>query len=233
MNHLAHQLGLSQDLAFYDVYSLHDPGLLAFIPRPVYALVAIIPLTEAWRRSRLAEDDPREWYDKAGPEEPVVWFQQTIPHGCGSIALLHCVCNGPAVDEIVAGSDLAKLLKDAIALKRTERASLLADSEAVHAAHETAAALGDSKAPVLGASVKMGQHFVTFVKAKDGHLWELEGTRKGPLDRGLLGEKDDALSERALELGLGRLINMERAAGGDLRFSCIALAPKYGVRAAS
>jgi ubiquitin carboxyl-terminal hydrolase L3 len=228
MNHLAYKLGLSRDLAFYDVYSLHDPSLLAFIPRPAYALLAIIPMTKAWKNSREAEDGPLEMYSKAGLEEPVVWFKQTIGHACGSIGLLHCVCNGPAVDMITPGSDLEKLLKAAVPLKMADRANLLSESEPFYLAHEAAAAKGDTKLPSIGASEKLGQHFVAFVKSKDGHLWELEGTRKGPLDRGTLGENDDVLSEKALKVGLERLMNIEREAGGDLRFSCIALAPSLG-----
>jgi len=226
MNKLAYQLGLSQDLAFYDVYSLTDPDLLALIPRPVYALLVIIPMSESWKESREEEDGRKEIYDKAGPEEPVVWFKQTIGHACGSIGLLHSVLNGPAVDFIKPGSDLEKLLHDAIPLKMADRANMLSESEAFETAHEAAAQLGDTVPPNLGAAEKLHQHFVAFVKAKDGHLWELEGSRKGPLERGALNEDEDALSEKALSLGLGRLMDMERNAGGDLRFSCIALAPK-------
>jgi ubiquitin carboxyl-terminal hydrolase L3 len=62
------------------------------------------------------------------------------------------------------------------------------------------------------------------VKAKDGHLWELEGSRMGPLDRGVLESNEDVLSPAALEKGLGRLMKIESEKGGDLRFSAIALA---------
>jgi ubiquitin carboxyl-terminal hydrolase L3 len=49
----------------------------------------------------------------------------------------------------------------------------------------------------------------------------------GPLDRGALVEDEDVLSRKGTEVGLGRVIKMEEAAGGgDLRFSCIALAKK-------
>lgn len=62
-------------------------------------------------------------------------------------------------------------------------------------------------------------------KGDDGKLWELEGNRKGPIERGVLREGENVLSERALQMGLGRVIEMEKASGGgDLRFSCIALA---------
>ena len=36
---LAHDLGLSSSLGFYDVFSVNEPELLALIPRPVHALV--------------------------------------------------------------------------------------------------------------------------------------------------------------------------------------------------
>ncbi|OBT51647.1 hypothetical protein VE04_07255 [Pseudogymnoascus sp. 24MN13] len=218
MNQLAYRLGLSQDLAFYDVYSLTDPDLLTIIPRPVFALLVIIPLSDAWHRDREEEDGPKQIYQGVGPDEPVVWFKQTINHACGSIGLLHSVLNSQAADYIKPGSDFDKILLDAIPLRWAERANMLSESEPFE--------LGDPHPPTAEAADKLGQHFVSFVKAKDGHLWELEGSRKGPLNRGALAEDEDALSPRALELGLGRLIDMERNAGGDLRFSCIALAPR-------
>ena len=64
---------------------------------------------------------------------------------------------------------------------------------------------------------------MAFVK-EGGKLWELEGGRKGPLERGNLRQDEDLLTPRAIELGIGRVIELERASGGkDLRFSCIAL----------
>jgi len=105
-----------------------------------------------------------------------------------------------------------------------DRAKVLEDSTAFQAAHQEAAVLGDTVAPSLAEQDKLGQHFVAFVKGRDGHLWELEGSRKGPLDRGELRSDEDMLSERAVERGLGRLMREEQEKGGDLRFSAIALA---------
>ncbi|PPQ84377.1 hypothetical protein CVT26_007379 [Gymnopilus dilepis] len=226
MNHLAYKLGLSKDLSFYDVYSLTDPDLLSLIPRPVYALLVIIPMTPTWNLSREAEDGTKDTYEGSGADEPVVWFKQTIGNACGSIGLLHCLFNNPeVVEKITPGSDLDVILRETIPLKMAERADVLYNSEAFERAHEDAAKLGDSIPPSVEVGEHLGQHFVAFVKARDGHLWELEGSRKGPLDRGALGGEDDAMSEAALRAGLGRLIEEEGKKGGDLRFSCIALAP--------
>jgi ubiquitin carboxyl-terminal hydrolase L3 len=68
MNDLAAKLGLSKDLAFYDVYSFTDTDLLSLIPRPVYALLVIIPLTPIWHESRVKEDAEKEEYTGSGPD---------------------------------------------------------------------------------------------------------------------------------------------------------------------
>lgn len=226
MNPLKKRLGLSDDLEFYDVYSLNEPELLAHIPRPAYALLVIIPLTKAWDDERKAEDTNQEDYAGYGEKEPVIWFKQTIGHACGSIGVLHSVINGPAVKFILPESDFDKIRRDAIPLKMADRAQMLYDSQPFEDAHASVANMGDTEPPQdLG--VHAGQHFVSFVKADDGHLWELEGSRKGPIDRGALAEDEDVLSPKALELGLKRIIKLVQDAGiDDLRFSCTVLAPK-------
>jgi len=224
MNSLVHKLGLSRRLGFQDVFSIDDPDLLAFVPRPAYALLLIFPVSETYEKFRRTEDASNAEYDSAGPKEPVVWYKQTIGNACGLIGLLHGVSNGVARNFIEADSDLAKLIHDAIPLKPSERADLLYESEALESAHQTAASSGDTSAP--SADAKVDLHFVCFVKTEDHHLWELDGRRKGPLDRGALGEGEDVLSEKALELGVRSFMKREtEAGGGDLRFSLIVLAP--------
>lgn len=49
----------------------------------------------------------------------------------------------------------------------------------------------------------------------------MDGTRKGPLDRGQLGADDDVLSEKALDLGPRAFLRREAE---DLRFSLLVLA---------
>jgi len=224
MTPLAHKLGLSPSLEFHDVYSLSDPDLLSLIPRPVHALLVILPLTPAWHASRIAKDAELGDYAGKGPSEPVVWFKQTIGHACGSIGLIHCVMNGSAKSHILPDSTFAQLRDAAIPLGMEDRAQLLYDSKELEDAHQSVAEIGDTAAPSADAGDKLGQHFVAFIK-EGGKLWELEGGRKGPLERGVLDEEDDCLSTKALEMGLGRVIEMEKkSGGGDLRFSCIALA---------
>jgi ubiquitin carboxyl-terminal hydrolase L3 len=216
-------------LEWHDVYSLTEPSLLSLIPRPALALLVIIPLTPSWKADRLAEDASiPDIYQGRGPDEPVLWFKQTIEHACGSIGLIHCLLNGPASKNLLPDSFLSVIKAEAVDLGMEARAKLLYDSQEFELAHQSVAEIGDSKMPSLDAEGHAGQHFVGFIK-EGGRLWELEGGRKGPIDRGVLGDDEDVLSPRAIKLGIGRVIEMESASGGgDLRFSCIALARKVG-----
>ncbi|KAJ4301640.1 ubiquitinyl hydrolase 1 [Kalmusia sp. IMI 367209] len=226
MTTLVHKLGLSNKLAFHDVFSIDEPELLAFVPRPAYALLLIFPVNETFAKFRAQEDQDRSEYQGSGPDEEVIWYKQTIHNACGLMGLLHSVSNGTARSHIDPDSSLAKLIRDVIPLKPDERADLLYASEALETAHRSAATKGDTAAPVAEAEVDL--HFVCFVKSQNNHLWEMDGARKGPLDRGQLAADEDVLSDKALDLGVRSFLKREAAAGGaDLRFSLIVLAESF------
>ncbi|KAL1303566.1 hypothetical protein AAFC00_006935 [Neodothiora populina] len=227
MSSLLHKLGLSKQIAFHDVYSIDDPDLLAFVPRPAYALLLVFPVSDTYERFRIREDSAKPHYAGSGPDEEVIWYKQTIGNACGLIGLLHGVSNGPARSFIDSESSLAGLLRDAIPLQPEARADLLYESKALESAHQSAATEGDTSAPPAEDSVDL--HYVCFVKStKSNHLWEMDGRRKGPLDRGELGPEDDVLSEKALDLGVRSFLKREsEAGGGDLRFSLIALSQSF------
>jgi len=125
---------------------------------------------------------------------------------------------------VAPGSDLANLLQHAIPLQPVERANIIAESDALESAHHAAAVGGDTVAPNAEADVDL--HYLAYIKSANNHLWELDGRRKGPLDRGQLDAAHDVLSDKALDLGIRAFLKREEAAGGgDLRFSLIVLSP--------
>jgi ubiquitin carboxyl-terminal hydrolase L3 len=88
-------LGLSPALAFHDVYSITEPELLAFVPRPVHALLLVFPVTSIYENYRLEQDKGRDLY--LGEEHvhgEVMWFRQTIGNACGTMGVIHAVFNG-------------------------------------------------------------------------------------------------------------------------------------------
>ncbi|TRX99029.1 hypothetical protein FHL15_000371 [Xylaria flabelliformis] len=219
MTSLLRKLGLSSSLAVHDVYSISEPELLAFIPRPALALLLVFPVSAIYESSRLSEDAGVDEYTGKGEDEPVMWWKQTIRNACGLMGLLHAVANGPARGFIEQDTPLATLLAKSIPLAPTERSALLEKTPALASAHQEAASQGQTVAPDAQDDVDL--HYVCFVKTDDGTLWELDGRRKGPIARGKLDDSEDVLSEKALLWG--PLKFLERG-GGDMRFSCVALA---------
>ncbi|RDW69827.1 ubiquitin carboxyl-terminal hydrolase-2 [Coleophoma cylindrospora] len=225
MTSMVQNLGLSPALSFHDVFSIDDPALLSFIPRPAAALLLVFPVSNSYETFRRQEDEKRDFYEGKGEGEPVLWYKQTIRNACGLIGLLHAVSNGTARGFIESGSDLDTLIKQAVPLPPADRADLLYNSPILESAHASAAQQGQSTAP--GEEDDIDLHYVCFVKnEQDGHLWEMDGRRKGPLDRGVLSADEDVLSEKALDLGVRAFLKREEeAGGGELRFSLITLAP--------
>ena len=106
MSSLVHKLGLSSEMSWHDVYSIDDPSLLAFVPRPAHALLLVFPTSAAYHKARQEEDEPLSNYSGTGPEEEVLWFKQTIGNACGLMGLLHAACNGMTRDLIGTLSNL-------------------------------------------------------------------------------------------------------------------------------
>ena len=224
MNSLAHRLGLSSAYSFHDVFSITDPDLIAFLPRPCHAILFTFPTTPTAEKFLREEEATLPPYQGHGPEEPILWYHQTIRNACGLIGLLHCTTNLDSV-AIQRDSLLESLIKELTPLNPTDRAQALHDSAALEEAHKEAAQRGDSVAP-RAEDYDDDHAFIAFVKGKDGTLWELEGRRKGPVRRGTLGSGEDLLSEKALSLGPRAYVKREQDAGtGDIRFSCTALCP--------
>ena len=100
MSSLVHKLGLSSELSWHDVYSLDDPSLLAFVPRPAHALLLVFPVSSAYEKARMEEDSSLPDYTGTGSEEEILWFKQTIGNACGLMGLIHATCNGVTRDLI-------------------------------------------------------------------------------------------------------------------------------------
>ncbi|WVN88234.1 uncharacterized protein L203_103435 [Cryptococcus depauperatus CBS 7841] len=106
-----------------------------------------------------------------------------IPNACGSIGLLHALLNLPEGDatSLTPGSELAQFK----AIKGAERANLLEKATFFSDAHTAAAQTGQSNVPT---DLDVDTHFIAFVEGANENgekrIVELDGGRKGPLDRG-------------------------------------------------
>ncbi|KAI4197031.1 MAG: hypothetical protein LQ346_003113 [Caloplaca aetnensis] len=207
-NPLAQALGLSPLLTFQDVWAL-DETFIAGLPRPVHALLLVLPGGDAYEQKR-----EQRAHECLSPDfEKVRWFRQTIHNACGLYGLLHAVCNGEAGRQIreykfptysnennssdsfqVPGSLLANVLSEYPKAPASEQGKILCHPQ-IKKLYEAAALDGASEVPALGAEVDC--HYTCFVKS-NGHLYELDGDLTGPVDLGELRDEDDLLSEAAL-----------------------------------
>lgn len=222
LNKYTQALGLPSHLGFSEVFAINEPDLLALVPRPSYALLLIFPVSPTYEKSRELEDSTLPEYKGCGASEPVTWFKQTIRNACGTIGVLHALSNGPSRRFLVPDSILSNIIREAEPLEPVARANVLAASRSLAQAHATAAQGGDTAPPSAEDSIDL--HFVCFVKGEDGRMWELDGRRKGPLERAVLGEDEDMLSEKALNAGPRRFMKGEE---GDMRFSLTSLGPVF------
>lgn len=91
--------------------------------------------------------------------------------------------------------------------------------------YSNAAMGGDSDVPE-DAEEEVDYHYVCFVKNRYSHILELDGDRKGPIDKGtLLNHDDDLLTEACIDV-VRRYIERER--GQNLGFSLMALVREAG-----
>ena len=95
---LIHTLGVSPKYQFHDVLSIDDSDLMAFVPRPVLALIIIFSTSTPAYEKKVAEEDAvlQQSYKSCD----MVWFKQTIHNACGLYAVLHAVANGVPEDQI-------------------------------------------------------------------------------------------------------------------------------------
>ncbi|ABN64687.2 ubiquitinyl hydrolase 1 [Scheffersomyces stipitis CBS 6054] len=188
---LAFKLGLSPVVDFHDVYSLTDTELLAFLPNPVYAVILLFPLTESYENYRKTEDSniPQAYHNQH--IETIKWFKQTIGNGCGLYALLHALGNLPN-DLIISNSVLSSLLAKLDQRVSVEEVSkIVEDLEASIKLDQNYGEKGQTSVPAADEEIYF--HFITFVKGKDNHLYELDGRRNGPIDLGPTDEHNTSI----------------------------------------
>ncbi|KAF2817322.1 ubiquitin carboxyl-terminal hydrolase [Mytilinidion resinicola] len=219
---LIHELGVSPTLCFQDVLSLDDEELLTFVPRPALALVLLFSSSSTYETHVAADEAARQGYTGSGDDEDVIWFKQTIYNACGLYGILHAVCNGDARKHIAPNSTLSNLLAKGVPLEPEARGRVLEASAELESAYRVVAQKGDTEPPENPEDV-VDFHYVCFVKSHENNrLYELDGDKKGPIDRGAINEDQDMLSQAALE-PIREYIDREN--GRSINFSLIALVP--------
>ena len=115
---------------------------------------------------------------------------------------------------------MARILKDGVPLSPKGRTLVLENNPALEKAHTTVALQGQSALPERPDD-EVDHHYTCFVQSsKNGHLYELDGDKKGPIDLGaVMADGDDMLSAPALD-AVRKYLQRDKY----LQFSLLALA---------
>ncbi|KAM3424144.1 hypothetical protein BST61_g11311 [Cercospora zeina] len=209
---LLERLGTAADLEFQDVLSLDDPTLL---PPSTLALVLILPTSESFELKKTLEDTHVPDHTGRMGRSEICWFKQTINNACGLYAILHGICNTEAASMLRSDSILRILLDECDAKDPTQCARILEASDSIEDAYNLASARSQSVAP-QSAEEEVDLHYICFVQHGQ-RLIELDGDRKGPIDRG--SSAPGMLRHDALKA----IREYVEAEAGDLRFNVMAL----------
>ena len=169
------------------------------LPTPIYAIILLFPLSPNYEKYRQQQDNNNNNNNfnstnliKYDNNNDIEWFKQTIGNGCGLYALLHILTNLPQ-DLIISNSKLSQLRNNLTKVKEfsiDDRAKIIENLENDIKLDENFGEKGDTKAPDINESVDL--HFISFIKStKNGHLYELDGRRTGPIDLGESNNKDN------------------------------------------
>ena len=199
---LLHALGASPTLHFEDVYSINDVEFSASNRGKAEAFVLITPCKDDYEESLECEESQRMaslTEEERKRAETVIWVHQTIHNACGFYALLHAVLNLHSGETLVtSGSVLDSLFKSK---SRQERQTILETSQAVNDAYIPIALQGQT-AVTEDWAWEPPFHYICFVKVQD-RVWQLDGDRRGPVDKGEGNELLDIVREFIDEQGDG------------------------------
>jgi len=203
MNKLLSAIGVPETYKIHDVLGVEEENV-ADLPGNLKALLLVLPKDDFYKEARAEKG--------SGSEAPGVTFiQQSGGNMCGTVCLIHAVVNG--VEEVqMEDCPLKSYLDEVKDLDAAERGVKLSENEAIMAAHNEAAADGQSN-QVDG---EAGHHMVCFV-AVGGQLYDLDSLSTNPV---CVGEcEGDQLQTMAMGAAKGY---MDRNPEG-IQFNILAL----------
>ncbi|KAK0411162.1 hypothetical protein QR680_005521 [Steinernema hermaphroditum] len=160
-----------------DVYGFEE-DLLAFLPKPQYALILCFP------DYKKVDELMRPVYDKLLQEggkipEGVFFAKQKISNACGTFALFHSLANNSDKIDLGSGS-FRKWLDEALKVDVEARSDLLAENKDLAGAHESCAQQGETSVSIED---DVEHHFICYIN-RDGTLLEIDSRMPCPRECG-------------------------------------------------
>lgn len=179
-NSFAHLIGVPESLGFSDVFGLDDDAL-SWVPKPCYGVVFLAPYS---KMKAINVEQAKKMLDTPEEANPNVWYmKQIVGNACGTIAVLHVLCNAVEQGHVKLGSDsfLGQFIQDCVGVDVAKRGEVFEQSKGIEEIHTKCAVQGQTETPA--ADAKVDAHFVALVNI-DGALYELDGGKVGPINHG-------------------------------------------------
>ncbi|CCD24362.1 ubiquitin-specific protease YUH1 NDAI_0D00480 [Naumovozyma dairenensis CBS 421] len=228
----AKNLGLDPLFAFHDIYSLTDADLLAFLPRPVKAIILLFPISDKQeKQDDVIKNDTQSVMSLSSKD--AVWFKQTIKNACGLYAILHSLANNKSM--LTSDSILGQFINDNYETKNENNGNKneLTDDFIFDICNKFLKIFeaGETKAPDAHSDVDL--HFITFVSNDKNQIFELDGRNpKGPSYLGDItasknnADDTDLIGEKAIiDRVQWYMDNVEE--GNSLNFSLLGLSKSW------
>jgi len=167
-----------------DVYGL-DTELLMMVPRPVFSLLLLFPITDKYEKFRLEEEEKIK-KDGQAVGEDVYFTKQTVGNACGTVGIIHAIANNADTFTFKEGSVVKDFIDSTKSLSPEEKAKALEKHEGIAKCHSTSAQEGQTEAPPIDEKVNL--HFLAFVE-KNGVLYEMDGRKPFPINHGKTSEE--------------------------------------------
>ncbi|KAJ3104165.1 ATP-binding cassette sub- A member 1 [Phlyctochytrium bullatum] len=163
--------------------------MLAFVPRPVIAILLLFPVTDKYEAFRKEQEERLK--NGGNVVSPSVYFlRQTISNACGTIGILHSLANNTGRLTLSPTGVLKRILDRGASKTPEERGADLEGNEELARLHDESSHEGQTAAPDPADEVDL--HFVALVKV-DGEIYELDGNKPFPINH---GPTDDLLQIR-------------------------------------
>ncbi|KAH7908809.1 hypothetical protein BJ138DRAFT_310041 [Hygrophoropsis aurantiaca] len=212
LNKWANAAGLVEtQFQFCEVYGLDPEAVVLLYPGNIDAIA---------HKSKL-EDENISVNGQYPIHPSVTWVKQTISNACGTMAVLHSLCNSGV--PLIPQSLLEKFIQDCKGKTPLECSKILEETHRFTEIHKELAVDGQSRVP---ADLNVEFHFTSFVQAPDVNaqpgetklrMVELNGARNCAIDR---GESNDLLADVAEYVKTAQIAHVS-----SIHFSMMALAP--------
>lgn len=165
---------------FQDLLSL-DEWAQEMIGQPCLGLLFVYPCTEAQEKHK-AEETKRIEQEGQEVSPNLFYMLQVSQNACGSVGIFHILGNLPQEQKqlIAENSILAQFFQAVQGKSKAEAAQIFHNNQGLKQAHCQSTNEGQTNVQDYA---EVNNHFIAFVQ-KDGHLYELDGNRGIPINRG-------------------------------------------------